>query len=186
MQRFDHKLISKIVSGKVIDLGCGEGELIERLDNCLGLDIDEEKVLICLEKGLSVIQSNIDEGLKNYSKNSFDYVVLCNSLQTVHYPIKVLREALRIGKKVVVTFPNFAHYKVRFGLFLTGRMPKSKDLPYEWYNTPNIHFFTIKDFEKLCLKNKFKIKKKVFYSDGKRRTFHPNFLAKNALYVVSL
>ena len=193
--RYDHSLILNQINreSKVIDLGCGNGELLSLLKNKKkitgrGIDIKEEKIVSCLEKGLSVLQLDIQNSLKDYKDRTFDYVILNDTLQTVQYPIKVLSEAVRIGRKVIVTFPNFAHYSIRYNFFLSGRMPKSKTLPYEWYNTPNIHLFTIKDFIELCRKNKFKIFKMRFYNKkngkGNKVNFHPNLLAKEAMFVI--
>jgi methionine biosynthesis protein MetW len=192
--RYDHYLISKLIKpgSKVMDLGCGDGELLYLLKRDgitgRGIDIDEDQVLSCVEKGISVVQSNLDKGLKDYKDNSFDYVILNDTLQTVTNPANVLKEAVRVGKKVIVTFPNFAHYSVRLKLLVSGRMPKSKSLPYEWYNTPNIHLFTIKDFKDLCEHNHINILLTLYYNrkngKGTRTITHPNLLAKNALFLI--
>jgi methionine biosynthesis protein MetW len=194
--RYDHSLISRFVKpeSKVIDLGCGDGELLfllkkEKKVTAKGIDIKEEKIEKCLEKGLSVVQLDIEKGLKDYKNNTFEYVILNDTLQTVNHPIDVLNESVRIGKKVIITFPNFAHFSIRFSLLITGRMPKSKTLPYEWYNTPNIHLFTIKDFRDLCERNNFKIIKSLFFNskNGKGNIVNsrPNFSAKNALFIIT-
>jgi methionine biosynthesis protein MetW len=147
---------------RVLDLGCGDGDLIEYLINnkqvnSLGVEIDPDKITTCVSKGLNVIEQNIDDGLKNFEKDSFDTVLLTQTLQAVHNPDFVLNEMLRVGKEGIVSFPNFGHWQVRCYLFFKGKMPVSKMMPYEWFNTPNIHFCTIKDFEKLCKQNRIKI-----------------------------
>lgn len=173
---------------KILDLGCGQGNLMHKLKKrkniVHGIDIDEKSIIKALNKGLSVIQYNLDKGLLNYNDNSYDFVILKDTLQTVHRPAQVLKEATRVGKKVIVVFPNFAYYRIRLNFILKGIMPKSKILPYEWYDTPNIHLFTIKDFENLCKRNKFKIKKKIFHGSRKKRRFFPNFFSKDALYIL--
>lgn len=162
--RNDFLELSKWISpsSRVLDLGCGDGALIEYLTNnkkvnSLGVEIDPEKISMCVSKGINVIEQNIDDGLKNFEKDSFDTVLLTQTLQAVHNPDFVLHEMLRVGKEGIVSFPNFGHWQVRCYLFFKGKMPVSKMMPYEWFNTPNIHFCTIKDFEKLCKENDIKV-----------------------------
>lgn len=142
-------------NSRVLDLGCGDGTLLRLLADTrnvkgYGLEIDAQHINACIDKGINVIDQNLNHGLDNFSDNSFDTVVMTQALQTMRSPHLVLDEMLRIGKECVITFPNFGHYKARIHLTLYGRMPVSDLLPYEWYNTPNIHFCTFKDFEVLC------------------------------------
>ncbi len=140
---------------RVLDLGCGDGTLLENLRdqkrvNGYGLEIDPSQITTCISKGLNVIDQNLDQGLSNFSDHSFDSVVMTQALQTMHAPDQVLLEMLRVGKECIVTFPNFGHWKARWHLAINGRMPVSDLLPYQWYDTPNIHFCTFTDFEFLC------------------------------------
>tara|TARA_B100000446_G_scaffold95211_1_gene89373 strand:+ start:22585 stop:23223 length:639 start_codon:yes stop_codon:yes gene_type:complete len=140
---------------RVLDLGCGDGSLLQNLRdnkqvNGYGLEIDPQQITTCIGKGLNVIDQNLDQGLHNFGDHSFDSVVMTQALQTMHAPDQVLLEMLRVGKECIVTFPNFGHWKARWHLVVNGRMPVSDLLPYQWYDTPNIHFCTFKDFEYLC------------------------------------
>lgn len=140
---------------RVLDLGCGDGSLLYYLQENLqtvgtGLEIDEAKINACLAKGISVVQQDLNKGLQNFESQSFDTVLLTQTLQAVHYPDVLIEEMLRIGKNCIVTFPNFGNWKSRMHLALKGRMPVSEYIPYEWYNTPNIHFCTVRDFDVFC------------------------------------
>ena len=140
---------------RVLDLGCGDGTLLQNLRdhkqvNGYGLEIDPQEITTCISKGLNVVDQNLDQGLNNFADHSFDSVVMTQALQTMHAPHEVLLEMLRVGKECIVTFPNFGHWKARWHLIVNGRMPVSDLLPYQWYDTPNIHFCTFKDFEYLC------------------------------------
>lgn len=140
---------------RVLDLGCGDGILLEHLKKTrnisgYGLEIDSENVISCLDKGVDVIQHHIEKGLMDFESRSFDHVIMTQTLQSMVDPILVLDEILRVGKEGIITFPNFAYFPNRLRLFFSGLMPKSKALPYEWYNTPNIHLCTIRDFETVC------------------------------------
>ncbi len=178
----------------VLDLGCGSGELLKILKErknvyCRGVEINEDNVIKCVEKGLSVFQGDIDEGLKDYQDKSFDYVVLNQTLQCIHKPDFAIQEMLRVGKKVVISFPNFAYWRVRFYLFFNGRMPKSSILPFEWYNTPNIHLLTIGDFMEFCQAREINILKKIYMNKAevKKDIIHntlPNFYAEEAIFIV--
>lgn len=155
--RLDQKIIEQWVkpNARVLDLGCGDGSLLAHLAKTknthgYGLEISEHGILACVEKGINVIEQNLDEGLTNIADQSFDTVIMSQVLQTMQYPDKVLAEMMRVGREAIVTFPNFGHWRARWHLTINGKMPVSDLLPYEWYNTPNIHFCTFKDFEVLC------------------------------------
>jgi methionine biosynthesis protein MetW len=155
--RFSYEEISRLVSAgsTVLDLGCGDGELLlileeERSCRGRGVDKQEDMVLACISKGLSVFQGDLDEGLKDYPSQSYDYVILNQTLQMLQDPRFILEEMIRVGRKIIVNFPNFGHWQARFQLMLGGRMPQNKQLPIPWYKTPNIHFCTRKDFIDLC------------------------------------
>lgn len=157
--RYDLRLIASWITpgSRVLGLGCGDGELLHHLKTKkhvkeAGIEIQESKVALCIEKGLSVIQGDINEEVADYKEDAFDYVILSQTLQQVYEPAKVIRAMLRIGKMGVVSFPNFSHWKVRFQLLLTGYAPMTKQLPYEWHDTPNIRVITIKDFRKFIKK----------------------------------
>ncbi len=164
----EYKIISDIINenSRVLDVGCDDGTLMEFLKqnkdvDIRGIEISKEKVQICVSKGLTVIEGNAELDLKQFPNKSFDYVVLGQTLQAFVNPEIVIKELLRVGKKAVVTIPNFAHWKVRLNLLVKGTMPVTKTLPNEWYNTPNLHMCTIKDFFKFSEKIDFKIFKSL-------------------------
>ena len=155
--RPDLSIIADLINpgASVLDLGCGEGDLLAYLQmhknvNGYGLEIDSDNITTCIRKGVNVIEQNLDTGLENFADNSFDMVVMTETLQSVDAPDKMLDEMLRIGSQCIVTFPNFGYWKCRLYLALNGRMPVSDHLPHSWYNTPNIHLCTFNDFEQLC------------------------------------
>ncbi|REG81025.1 methionine biosynthesis protein MetW [Marinomonas pollencensis] len=146
----------------VLDLACGPGELLHHLINNkqitgYGLEIGQDDLNTCIEKGIPVLEQNIDEGLQNFEDHSFDLVLMTHALQQFRRPDLLIDEMLRIGKECIITFPNFGHWRSRLHLALKGRMPVSDFLPYNWYDTPNIHFFTFQDFERLCNEKGIKI-----------------------------
>ena len=165
--RDDIEEIVKIIppNSRVLDVGCGEGELLAALEkkgcDARGIEIDQQKVSACLQKGLSVMQGDADIDLAHYPDNGFDYVVLTNTLQVTKYPDRILKDMLRIAGKVVVSIPNFGYWKNRWQLLISGRMPVTKKLSYEWFETPNIHFCTIRDFVFLCEGLGIKIEKRL-------------------------
>lgn len=194
--RIDYNVIARLVpEGKgVLDLGCGDGFLLEKLQNeknvrGKGIEISEVGVKQCIRRGLTVLQGDIDDGLTDYPDKSFDIVILNQTLQVVKKPDLVLFEMLRVGQKGIVGLPNFGYWKLRVSLLLKGRMPKTKVLPYEWYNTPNIHLCTIKDFNAFCQENGIKIEKRIFLSSERGgRIFRgsaPNLFAENAIFIIS-
>jgi len=147
---------------RVLDLGCGKGELLlrlikERQVQGRGVEINQDAVIECIQKGLSVFQGNINEGLDDYGQDTYDYVILNQTLQVLDRPDVVIEEMLRVGKKVIVSFPNFGYWRVRARYFFSGRMPRTLKLPDEWYNTPNIHLLTIKDFKVFCRERNIRI-----------------------------
>ena len=178
---------------RILDLGCGDGTLLKFLIDTkqvqgYGLEIDAEQINTCIDKGLNVIEQNLDRGLGNFADKSFDTVIMTQALQTLHFPHLVLDEMLRVGKECIVTFPNFGHWKARFYLATRGRMPVSDLLPYEWYDTPNIHFCTFKDFEVLCRERNIKVIHRQVVNEQSGQTlkdFMPNLFGETAIYHLS-
>ncbi len=195
--RLNYKIISEIVNdgAKILDLGCGDGTLLKQLIDeknvrGIGVEIDQNSVISAIEKGLSIIQGNIDAGLKEFTDKEYDWVILNQTVQSTDKPDFVIEEMLRVGKKVVVSFPNFAYWKVRFYLFFKGKMPKSKILPFEWFNTPNIHLLTINDFYEFCNKRNIKILQSVYMTRAKVRhgmliRAISNFFTEEVIFVIS-
>jgi methionine biosynthesis protein MetW len=194
--RIDYSVILDLIPtrAKVLDLGCGDGSLLAKLVQKKGvvgrgIEISEEGVRDCIAKGLTVMQGDIDQGLRDYPDDSFDYVVLNQTIQAVKKPDVVLSEMLRVGKKGIVGFPNFAYWKMRFYLLTYGRMPKTEFLPFEWYDTPNIHFCSIRDFTEYCDANGVRIEKTVYLSTDRGgrvlRGVRPNLFAENAVFLLS-
>ena len=181
-------------NSRVLDLGCGDGSLLEILSNKnqvrgYGLEIDPDSISQCIGRGVNVIEQDLNEGLENFADASFDTVVMMQTLQALRYPHLVLDEMLRIGKQCIVTFPNFGHWRTRADLVFSGRMPVTKRLSYQWYDTPNIHFFTYKDFEALCVERNIDIVNRNFVggraSDLGLDSIWPNLFAHTAVYRLS-
>lgn len=170
---------------RVLDLGCGEGDLLawlarEKQTRGYGVEIDISRVVSCVEKGLNVVQTDLESGLSTFEDGSFDYVVLSLTIQAMHNIEGILTEMLRVGKTGIVTFPNFGFWENRWQI-LCGRMPVSETIPYEWYNTPNIHFCTIGDFGQLLAKLDMQIERQVVLHKGEEVRFLPNLFGDLAL-----
>lgn len=190
--RLDHAIIGDMVrsGAKVFDVGCGNGDLLEYLVlnkevAASGVEICEEEIYSCVEKGLSVSHGDIDSGLKEYPDEFFDYVIFNQTMQQVHKPREAIYEALRIGKRVIIGFPNFCHIKARLQIFFAGHVPITASLPYYWFNTPNSHFLSVKDFRQFCLRERIEIEKQVFLSRKRVINFWPNIFALNAIFQIS-
>jgi methionine biosynthesis protein MetW len=171
---------------KVLDLGCEDGSLLKFLEGSLevkgyGIEKDDAHWLNTLKQGLNVIQMDLESGLSGFESQSFDVVVLSQTLQAMRNTEKIVHEMLRVGKEAIVTFPNFGYWRHRIQL-IQGQMPVSKSLPYEWYNTPNIHLCTIKDFDDFCAKNKIGIKERLILTLGKPIHVMPNLMGALAMY----
>ena len=185
--RKDWNLIESLIREKsrILDIGCGEGDLIGLLEKHLtaqvhGIEKDQEMALKGIAKGLNITHGDAEKDLFQYANQSFDYVILSQTLQAMLEPKKILTELLRIGSKAIVSFPNFGHWKIRLQLLLFGRMPITEGLPYSWYDTPNIHFFTLKDFESLCQEMNIVIEDSIgLTSKGKQFSIHNSLLPSN-------
>lgn len=194
--RADLQIIEQWITpgSQVLDLGCGNGELLHYLQNHkqvhgYGLEIAPDNINACIDKGVNVIEKNLDHGLDNFADHSFDTVVMTQALQAVHYPDRILEDMLRIGREAILTFPNFGHWRCRLYLGLKGRMPVSEFMPYTWYNTPNIHFCTFKDFENLCHERSVRILDRLVVDQTHRSStlsaMWPNLLGEVAIYRVT-
>jgi len=190
--RSDYAIIGEIVEprSQVLDLGCGEGELLEWLAankgvEARGVELSGAKVQRAIARGVSAHQGDIDEGLADYPSGTFDYVILSQTLQETHQPRQVLREMLRVGRRAIVAFPNFGHWRMRLSMLVSGRAPKTKLFPYEWYDSPNIHILTVLDFEALAAIEGLTIERRYFLSGHRKVTRMPNLLAEVAVFLVS-
>jgi methionine biosynthesis protein MetW len=190
-ERPDFHVIGEIVEprSRVLDLGCGEGELLAwLLENkrvlARGVEISPAQVRRAIGRGVSVYQGDIDEGLADYPDNAFDYVILSQTLQETRSPLQVLREMLRVGRRAIISFPNFGHWSVRLAMLLNGQAPKTKLFPYNWYNSPNIHFLSINDFEDLCREHNFPIERRYFLAGARHVKAFPNLIAQTAVFLL--
>ena len=177
----EFKIISDLLpnNSRVLDVGCGDGTLMKFLSkekniDVRGLELNEENVKTCISKGLSVIEGNAENELGQFPDKSFDFVILSQTLQAFYSPVTVLDQLLRVGKASIVSIPNFGYWRVRAKLLFFGRMPETKSLPYKWYDTPNLHMCTIKDFYELCKNRNIKMKKIVGINDDKTSLINNN------------
>ena len=198
LQRFDLQVIASWIKPgtKVLDLGCGGGDLLYYLKKNkqvigTGIESQETKVAQCIAKGLTVLQGDINEEVLDYQDDAFDYVILSQTLQQVYYPDKLLKSLLKIGRKVIVSFPNFSHWSIRLQVLFTGLAPKNEQLPYEWYDTPNIRVITLKDFRKFVKEQDCTIVKEVAINThhhdtkGHITTFLPDLRATYGIFLIS-
>jgi len=190
-ERPDFNVIGEIVEpgSRVLDLGCGEGELLAWLVEhkrvlARGVEISPAQVRRAIGRGVSVYQGDIDEGLADYPDKAFDYVILSQTLQETRSPLQVLREMLRVGRRAIISFPNFGHWNVRIAMLLNGQAPKTKLFPYNWYNSPNIHFLSINDFEDLCREHGFPIERRYFLAGARHVRAFPNLVAQTAVFLL--
>ncbi|HUQ29837.1 MAG TPA: methionine biosynthesis protein MetW [Usitatibacter sp.] len=188
MSRYDYQLISSWIPerSRVLDLGCGDGVLLAGLaathsTASYGIEIDDARVLASVKNGVNVIQADIESGLSSFGNNSFDFVILSQTLQAMRDAERVMREMLRVGREGIVSFPNFGYWRHRLDI-LQGHMPVSKSLPHEWWNTPNIHLCTVKDFEDLCVKVGAEILDERVLHEGRTRTLLPNLMGSLGVF----
>ena len=191
LSRLDYAMIAELVepNASVLDLGCGEGELLAWLGEKKhvrgqGVEIDTAKVRKAIARGVSAYQSDLEEGLADYPDGAFDFVILSQTLQEMRYPMRVLREMLRVGRHGIVAFPNFGHWTTRLSHLLSGRSPKTELFPYDWYESPNLHFLTIEDFVLLCRAQQWVIEHQIFLQGDKQVKRFPNLLAETAVFSI--
>ena len=172
---------------KVLDLGCGDGTLLQFLRSGLevkgyGVEKDDANWLACMQNGTNVIQMDLESGLSGFEDQSFDTVILSQTLQAMHNTEEIVQEMLRVGKEIIVTFPNFGYWRNRIQIASGGHMPVSKDLPYQWFDTPNVHLCTINDFDQFCKNYKIIVIERKVITEGNEVSFMPNLLGNLAMY----
>lgn len=186
--RYDFPIIENWThqNSKVLDLGCGDGSLLNYLKEKkdikgFGIEKNKDNWLLSLKNNIDVIQMDLEAGLAGFETNSFDLVILSRTIQSMNHIEEIIHEMMRVGKEVIITFPNFGYWKNRFQI-MQGNMPVSDELPYKWFETPNIHLCTIQDFDNLCRENKIKIEQRLILTDKKSVNFYPNLFGALALY----
>ena len=191
--RGDFAIIKNWVSpqARILDLACGDGQLLydlqqEKQVTGYGLEINPQDIEACIHRGVNVLEQNLDCGLSHFSDNSFDTVIMTQALQVLRFPHRVLDDMLRVGRECIITFPNFGHWRCRWYLAMHGRMPVSKFLPYTWYDTPNIHFCTFKDFETLCNQRGYRVLNRMVVDQSHKghrlNKLWPNLMGEVAIY----
>ena len=188
----DHRVILEWVSKSttVLDLGCGSGDLLyllikEKQARGHGIEINVDEIYKCIAKGLNILHGDIENGLADYKDQSFDYVILNQSLQQIRQVDRVLQDALRVGKRVIVGFPNFAYYRSRLQILFNGKTPVNAALPYQWYETPNLHFLSILDFVEYCARKKVRIEQRAFLGSKTEVKLFPNVFAQTGIFLIS-
>lgn len=186
--RYDFPIIENWThqNSKVLDLGCGDGSLLNYLKEKkdikgFGIEKNKDNWLLSLKNNIDVIQMDLEAGLAGFETNSFDLVILSRTIQSMNHIEEIIHEMMRVGKEVIITFPNFGYWKNRFQI-IQGNMPVSDELPYKWFETPNIHLCTIQDFDNLCRENKIKVEQRLILTDKKSVNFYPNLFGALALY----
>ena len=186
--RYDFPIIENWThqNSKVLDLGCGDGSLLNYLKEKkdikgFGIEKNKDNWLLSLKNNIDVIQMDLEAGLAGFETNSFDLVILSRTIQSMNHIEEIIHEMMRVGKEVIITFPNFGYWKNRFQI-MQGNMPVSDELPYKWFETPNIHLCTIQDFDNLCRANKIRVEQRLILTDKKSVNFYPNFFGALALY----
>ena len=189
--RSDYAIISELIepNTRVLDLGCGEGELLDWLAqnknvDARGVEISGARAQQAIARGVSVFHSDLEDALADLPDQAFDYVILSQTLQETREPLKVLRDMLRVGRRAIVAFPNFAHWSVRLAHLFTGRAPKTKLFPHDWYDSPNIHFLTVDDFESLAAAEKWIVERRIFLQGARKIGVLPNLMAEVAVFLI--